>query len=110
MRYLNYARTVFTYATRNGETAFGRCEIRAMQPEVIGFASASTARQIVEAVFVPSQWADLATGVIETGAHEFGIAVLLDAHAIPYRYPTGTGTALVVSLPSRSDDEAQQVA
>jgi len=111
MRYLNVAKTLFTYQSRGGEVALGRCEIRTVTPEILGFASAITSREIVEAVFVPSEWADLATWMIETGAEGSGIAALLAVHLIPYRYPSATATATVVSFPARSDEQpTQQVA
>ena len=105
IQYLNSARTLFTYLSRGGETAFVLCEIREVQPEIPGFAARSAQGKIIEAFFVTEEWAALATWIIETSAGELGIALLLDVHGIPHRYPTGTGTAAVVSLAAACSDE-----
>ena len=88
-----------------------RYGLRVIGPAVPGFSSAITEREIVEAVYVPAEWADVATWLVETEAEAFGIATVLDARGVPYRYPTRTATAAVVCFPARSDEQpTQQVA
>ena len=108
MQYLNPARTVFTYQGRGGDVAFGRCEIRPLTPEIGGFCARSAERVIVEAVFVPCDHAELASWLIETGVEQVVITTVLDAHGIPYRYPSNTASAAVTSLPERDADRPTQ--
>ena len=102
MRYLNVARTSFTYQSRGGETALVRCEIRQVTPETVGFSSSTAERVIVEAVFVSCDDADLACWIIKTAGEHLAITDLLDVHHITYRYPSNTATASVTELPERT--------
>lgn len=89
---------VYCYLTAGGEYGFLRYQIRELSAGVPGFSGPSASRNLVEAVFVTAEDAELAALVL-AASRVPSLRTVFDARGIPYRLPHGIHATEVIELP-----------
>jgi hypothetical protein len=97
-RFLDHTRLLATFESHGGEHCFVRHGIRTIAPEIPGFASGIRTKEIIEAVFVPADWAALAELALGAAGPFASLIETLEGRGVPWRLPSGVHAPAAVPL------------